>query len=90
MQELLFMRGTTSGGRKPTFDERKNTSLGLILLREMESPPDLDWELYKSKLSQLDYYYQLWQTDAGLQKLEQTGCPGSPSWDDLSDEPDTP
>jgi hypothetical protein len=90
MQQLLFMRATTSGGRKPTFEERKKITIGTILIREMESPPDIEWEVYKTKLSNLGYYYQLWQTDAGLKIMEQNGCDGVPFWDDLSDEPDTP
>lgn len=90
MQQLMFMRGTTSGGRKPLFEERTKITLGTMLSREMELPPDMEWYDYKDKLSDLGYYYQLWQTDQGLQKLEQTGCDKAPYWHDLSDEPDTP
>jgi hypothetical protein len=58
----------------------------------MESPPDLDWESYKTKLSNLGFYDRLWLTDRGLQELEKNGLPmdRSPNWDDMSDEPDTP
>lgn len=90
MQQLLFMRATTSGGRKPTFEERKKITIGTILIREMESPPDYEWDDYKTKLSNLGFYYKLWQTDKGLQNMEQNGYSKSPNWHDLSDEPDTP
>lgn len=92
MRQLLFMRATTSGGRKPLFEERQKITIGTILIREMESPPDLDWESYKTKLSNLGFYYRLWLTDRGLQELEKNGLPmdRSPNWDDMSDEPDTP
>lgn len=90
MQQLLFIRGSTAHGRKPPFDERKRITLGAILTREMESPSDLDWYDYKTKVSEVAFYYKLWQTDAGLQNMEQNGYSGSTNWDDLSDEPDTP
>jgi hypothetical protein len=90
MRQLMFMRATTSGGRKPLFEERKRISLGVILVRELESPPDVDWEYYKDKLMDLDFYYKLWQTDVGLKKMELMGCDGFPDSEDLSDEPDTP
>jgi hypothetical protein len=90
MQQLMFMRATTSGGRKPKFEEREKVNIGTIARREMESVSDLEWYDYGDKLSDLGYYYQLWQTDAGLQRLEQTGCDKAPYWHDLSDEPDTP
>ena len=90
MQQLLFIRATTAHGRKPPFEERKRISLGAILIREFESPPDLEWDDYKSKVSELALYYKLWQTDAGLQNIEKNGYEGSVNWDDLSDEPDTP
>jgi hypothetical protein len=92
MRQLLFMRATTSGGRKPLFEERQKITIGTILIREMESPPDLDWESYKTKLSNLGFYDRLWLTDRGLQELEKNGLPmdRSPNWDDMSDEPDTP
>jgi hypothetical protein len=59
-------------------------------MREMESVSDMEWYNYKDKLSDLDYYYVLWQTDVGLKKMEQMGCDGFPDSEDLSDEPDTP
>jgi hypothetical protein len=90
MQQLMFMRATTSGGRKPTFEERKKISIGTIAMREMESVSDMEWYNYKDKLSDLGYYFKLWQTDKGLRSMEQNGCDESPHWDDLSDEPDTP
>ncbi len=90
MQQLLFMRATTAHGRKPPFEERKRISIGAALTREMESPSDEEWYDYKSKLSELSFYYKLWRTDAGLQDIEQNGYSGSVNWDDLSDEPDTP
>ena len=63
VMQLDAIRRWTDNGRDPTIDERKSITIGMILVRELESAPTVEFEVLKKQLSNLADYVKRWLTD---------------------------
>ena len=63
VMQLDAIRRWTDNGRDPTIDERKSITIGMILVRQLESAPTAEFEVLKKQLSNLADYVKRWLTD---------------------------
>jgi hypothetical protein len=86
-KQLGAMKSWTANGRKPSFDERRSISMGTTAQRELAGATRVEWAKYVILLTELDLYFKLWRSDAGLQTLDQSDWRLSfPADYDISDE----
>lgn len=86
-KQLVAIKHWTANGRKPTFDERRSISMGTTAQRELAGATSVEWAKYAMLVTELDLYFKLWRSDAGLQTLDQSDWRLSfPSKYDFSDE----
>jgi len=64
--QLDAMWRWTQNDRTPTEDERKQISIGLIVIRDMEPIDDPDDQAFATNLHELNYYFDEWPDDPNV------------------------